>query len=77
MRVNGMPVPLDPGKPAMLTLYIGSPRSGLPIDRQTSEARGSLFASSYAELELRIHEQLQTLFGSAASTRGATSQGSS
>lgn len=65
MRVDGVPVPLDPDKPAMLTLYIGFPRSGLPIDRQTSEARGMLFASSYAELELKIRDQLQTLFGSA------------
>lgn len=65
MRIDGVPVPLDPTKPAMLTLYIGFPQSGVPIDRQTSTARGMLFGTSYAEFELKIREQLQQMLGSA------------
>jgi spermidine dehydrogenase len=65
MVVQGVPVPLDPEKPAMLTLYIGFPQSGVPIDVQTATARGMLFATSYADFELKLRRQLQQLFGSA------------
>jgi spermidine dehydrogenase len=65
MRIEGAPVPLDPSKPAMLTFYVGFPQPGVPIERQTSEARGKLFGSSYADFELQIRRQLQQMFGSA------------
>jgi spermidine dehydrogenase len=65
MRVDGAPVPLDPSKPAMLTMYIGFPQSGRPIDVQTSTARYTLFGTSYADFELQIRNQLQQMFGSA------------
>ncbi len=65
MKVDGVPVPLDPSKPAMLTLYVGFPQAGVPIDRQTSAARGMLFATSYADFELQIRKQLQLMLGSA------------
>ena len=65
MVVEGVPVPLDPSRPAMLTLYIGFPQSGVPIDVQTATARGMLFATSYADFELKLRRQLQQLFGSA------------
>jgi spermidine dehydrogenase len=63
MRIDGAPVPLDPSQPAMLTFYIGFPQPGVPIDRQTSEARGLLFGTSYADFEMQIRRQLQQLFG--------------
>ena len=63
MKINGVPVPLDPSKPAMLTFYVGFPQSGVPIDAQTSAARGRLFATSYADFELQIRKQLQQMFG--------------
>jgi spermidine dehydrogenase len=65
MKIDGAPVPLDPSKPAMLTLYVGFPQSGVPIDRQTAGARGMLFGTTYMDFELRIRKQLQLMFGSA------------
>jgi spermidine dehydrogenase len=63
MKISGVPVPLDPAKPAMLTFYVGFPQSGVPIDAQTSAARGRLFGTSYAEFELQIRRQLQQMLG--------------
>jgi spermidine dehydrogenase len=65
MRIDGAPVPLDPAKPAMLTLYVGFPESGVPLEAQTSGARARLFGTTYADFELQIRRQLQTLFGGA------------
>jgi spermidine dehydrogenase len=65
MKINGALVPLDPSKPAMLTFYVGFPQSGVPIDRQTSAARGTLFGTTYADFELQIRKQLQLMLGSA------------
>jgi spermidine dehydrogenase len=61
--IDGVAMPLDPSKPAMLTLYVGFPQPGVPIAAQTAAARGTLFATSYADFELKIRRQLQTLFG--------------
>jgi spermidine dehydrogenase len=63
MKVDGVPVPLDPSKPAMLTFYVGFPQSGVPIDAQTNAARGRLFATTYADFELQIRKQLQQMLG--------------
>jgi spermidine dehydrogenase len=64
MVVGGAPVPLDPAQPAMLTMYVGFPQSGVPIGPQTSGARMRMFTTSYAEYERQIRRQLQTMFGS-------------
>jgi spermidine dehydrogenase len=63
--VDGMPVPLDPARPAMLTMYVGFPETGVPIDIQTASARGMLFSTSYADFELKVRRQLQQMFGEA------------
>jgi spermidine dehydrogenase len=65
MRIQGAPVPLDPAKPAMLTLYIGFPQPGQPIGVQTVAGRTRLFSSTYADLERLIRAQLQQMFGDA------------
>jgi spermidine dehydrogenase len=65
MKIDGVPVPLDPAKPAMLTMYVGFPQSGVPIDAQTSGARARLFGTTYADFELQIRRQLQLMFGGA------------
>jgi spermidine dehydrogenase len=65
MRIGGVPVPLDPAKPAMLTLYVGFPQAGVPIAVQTSGARTMLFNTTYADFELQIRRQLQRMFGGA------------
>lgn len=61
--MDGAPAPLDPSKPAMLTMYIGFPQSGVPVAQQTAAARGRLLGTSFADFEVRIRRQLQTLFG--------------
>jgi spermidine dehydrogenase len=63
--LDGAPAPLDPSKPAMLTMYIGFPQSGVPIGPQTAAARGKLFGTSFADFEGQIRHQLQVLFGGA------------
>jgi spermidine dehydrogenase len=65
MKIDGVPIPLDPSKPAMLTFYVGFPQAGVPIDRQTSAARARLFGTTYAEFELQLRKQLQQMFGAA------------
>lgn len=65
MRIDGVPVPLDPSKPAMLTFYVGFPQPGVPLAAQASGARARLFATSYAEFELEIRRQLQLMLGEA------------
>jgi spermidine dehydrogenase len=65
MKIDGVTVPLDPARPAMLTMYVGFPQSGVPIDAQTSGARARLFATTYADFELQIRRQLQLMFGGA------------
>jgi spermidine dehydrogenase len=65
MKIDGVPVPLDPSKPAMLTLYVGFPQTGVPLDLQTSAARAMLFGTTYADFELQIRKQLQHMFGDA------------
>jgi len=65
MKIDGVAVPLDPARPAMLTMYVGFPQSGVPIDAQTSGARARLFDTTYADFELQIRRQLQLMFGGA------------
>jgi spermidine dehydrogenase len=65
MRIDGVPVPLDPAKPAMLTLYIGYPQAGQSVEVQTVAGRAKLFNSSYVDLENEVRRQLQQMFGSA------------
>jgi len=65
MKIDGIAVPLDPAKPAMLTFYVGFPQSGVPLEAQTAAARGRLFATTYADFELQIRKQLQHMLGGA------------
>jgi spermidine dehydrogenase len=65
MRIEGHPVPLDPSKPAMVTLYVGFPQPGVPIEAQTLGARARLFATSYADYEAQIRHQMQQMLGAA------------
>jgi spermidine dehydrogenase len=65
MVVEGQPVSFDPAKPAMLTLYVGYPQTGVGVAAQTAGGRAALFGATYAELELQVRQQLQTMFGAA------------
>ena len=51
-------MPLDPGKPTILTFYIPFTyvvsQSGLPLEVQAPTARNEPFSLSYKEIERRI-----------------------
>jgi spermidine dehydrogenase len=57
------PMPLDPAKPTVLTMYNSFCIPGLPIDQQTVTARMKMFAMSYASVEKGIRDQFTKMFG--------------
>ncbi len=56
------PMPLDPNKPTVFTLYIPFPIPGMPVEQQTVAARMKLFNMSYREIEREIKEQFAKMF---------------
>lgn len=56
------PMPLDPNKPTVFTLYIPFPIPGMPVEQQTVAARMKLFNMSYREIEREIREQFTKMF---------------
>ncbi len=65
MTFEGHRPPLDPDKPIVLTMYVGFPKAGVPLVEQATMGRVRLFTTSYAQFELQIREQLQTMLGAA------------
>ena len=65
MRIDGVPVPLDPARPAMLTLYVGLSTVGGADRCPDQRARTMLFGTTYADFELQIRRQLQRMLGGA------------
>ena len=64
MKIDGSSAPLNPSKPAVMTLYVPFVRySGKPLQVQASAGRMELLSKSYREYELDIRNQLVTLFG--------------
>lgn len=57
------PMPLDPNKPSVLTMYVSFLYPGMPVKEQAVVARYSLLGPGFKNFELRTREQLQTLFG--------------
>ncbi len=57
--------PLDPAKPTVLTFYVPYLHQGLPLQAQTIVGRNELFASSYRDIEIKVRQQMQKLFGMA------------
>ena len=76
MKINGAPVPLDPSRPAMLTFYVGFPQSGVPIDRQTSGARGRFSAPATRISSCRFAGSCSRCWAVRDSMPGATSPAS-
>jgi len=63
MLINGKaPMPLDPGKPIVLTMYNSFCRPGIPVDQQTVAARMSLFSMSFADIEGAVRKQFTKMF---------------
>ena len=57
------PMPLDPDKPTVLTMYNSFCIPGLPVDQQCVAARMKMFSMSYAYVEQKIREQFTRMFG--------------
>ena len=59
------PMPLDPAKPTVLTMYNSFCVPGLPVEQQSVTARMKMFAMSYAFIEKGIRDQFTKMFGGA------------
>jgi spermidine dehydrogenase len=59
------PMPLDPSKPTVLTMYNSFCLPGLPVDQQTVTARMKMFTMSYAAIEKGVRDQFTKMFGAA------------
>jgi len=59
------PMPFDPDKPTVLTLYNSFCLPGLPIEEQCVAARMKMFSLSYADIEKMIRDQFTRMFGEA------------
>lgn len=57
------PMPLDPEKPTVLTMYNSFSVPGLPASEQAVAARMRMFALSYAQVEQEIRSQFTKMFG--------------
>ena len=56
------PMPLDPAKPTVLTLFIPFPIPGVPLAEQAVGSRMQMFSMSYADIERKIREQFSLMF---------------
>ncbi len=66
MALFGVDDPVvGPDHPTVLTLLVDFAKPGLPAREQGSKGRAELLATTYADYELRIREQLTELFGAA------------
>ena len=59
------PMPLDPEKPTVLTLYNSFCLPGLPLPQQAAAARMKMFGLSYAAIEKHVRDQFTKMFGGA------------
>ncbi len=65
MMIDGKePMPLDPNKPTVLTMYNSFCTPGLAVDKQATAARMQLFSLPYADIERGVREQFTKMFSS-------------
>lgn len=65
MIIDGKePMPLEPGKPTVLTMYNSFCIPGLPVDKQATAARMQLFSLPFAAVERGVREQFNKMFAS-------------
>lgn len=65
MLLNGKaPMPLDPSKPVVLTMYNSFCLPGLPVDTQAAMARMKLFGMAFKDIELAVRSQFAKMFSS-------------
>lgn len=59
------PMPLDPSKPTVLTMYNPFCIPGLPVDKQTVAARMQMFGLRFADIEKGVTDQFTKMFAGA------------
>ena len=57
------PMPLDPEKPTVLTMYNSFCIPGMPVKEQSVAARMKMFSMTYAQIERGIRDQFTKMFG--------------
>jgi len=57
------PMPLDPDKPIVLTMYNSFCIPGMPVEQQCVAARMKMFSMSYAQVERQVRDQFTKMFG--------------
>ncbi len=63
MIIDGKePMPLDPDKPTVLTMYNSFCIPGLPVEQQTVNARMMMFGMTYADIEASVKKQFTKMF---------------
>ena len=63
MIIDGKePMPLNPNKPTVLTMYNSFCLPGLPIEQQTVNARMKMFGMTYADIESQVKRQFTKMF---------------
>jgi spermidine dehydrogenase len=66
MIIDGRePMPLDPAKPVVITMYNSFCLPGLPVAQQTVAARMALFGMYFKDIELAVRRQFTKMFASA------------
>ena len=66
MIIDGQePMPLDPAKPVVITMYNSFCLPGLPVAQQTVAARMALFGMYFKDIELAVRSQFTKMFASA------------
>jgi spermidine dehydrogenase len=65
MLTGGKPAPFHPDKPIVMTIYVPFPNPQLPLEAQGPAGRAELFATSFAEYEQKIVQQMVRMFGPA------------
>ena len=66
MIIDGRePMPLDPAKPVVITMYNSFCLPGLPVAQQTVAARMALFGMYFKDIELAVRSQFTKMFASA------------
>ena len=66
MIIDGRePMPLDPAKPIVITMYNSFCLPGLPVAQQTVAARMALYSMYFRDIELAVRSQFTKMFASA------------
>lgn len=71
MTVGDYKPPLDPARPAVLTLYVPFFYPGLPAREQGVKGRKELLSKSFSDYEILIRKQMLKLFGNAGFDPGS------